>query len=212
MIPPDDELESLLDRVRDGDGGACDALLHMHRERLKRMVAVRMDRRLSSRIDPSDVVQEALTEANLHLLEYAKTRPIPFYPWLRRLAWERMVAMIRHHIGSHKRSVSREEPTPLALPDESAIDLAGRLAASGTSPSGRLTRQELRDRIHNALSGLEENDREILVLRYLEQLSTKETAIVLSLSEGGVKSRLMRALMRLRTHLECPFPGMSNYE
>ncbi len=211
MVPGEAALEILLDRVRAGDRNACDELLHMHRERLKRMVTVRMDRRLSARIDPSDVVQEALTEANLHLDEYARTRPIPFYPWLRRLAWERMVAMIRHHIGSHKRSVSREEPGPLALPDESAFDLAGRLAASGTSPSGRLTRQELRERIHGALATIEDHDREVLVLRYLEQLSTKETATVLGISEGGVKSRLMRALIRLRTLLECPFPGMSDY-
>jgi RNA polymerase sigma-70 factor (ECF subfamily) len=204
MVSEDAAIDALLEGVRQGDGRACEQLLGMYRERLKRMVAVRIDRRLSSRVDPSDVVQDALAEANLHLPEYAKTRPIPFYPWLRRLAWERMVAMTRRHIGSSKRSVVREEPGTLGLPDESALDLADRLAASGTSPSGRLTRQELRDRIQLALLSLESPDREVLILRYLEQLSTRETAAVLGLSEGGVKSRLMRALVRLRALLDEP--------
>lgn len=212
MSAEDAALESLLNRARDGDGAACASLLQMHRERLRRMVAVRMDRRLSTRIDPSDVVQEALAEANLHLRDYARDRPLPFYLWLRRLAWERMVAMIRHHIGSLKRSVQREEPKPMGFPDESAADLAGRLAASGTSPSGHLTRKELQERMGAALALLEENDREVLVLRYLEQLSTKETAAILGVTEGGVKSRLMRALIRLRALLDSPLPGAQDHD
>jgi RNA polymerase sigma-70 factor (ECF subfamily) len=211
MAQPDRALDVLLDRAGAGDRTAAAELLQLHRERLKRMVAVRMDRRLAARLDPSDVVQEALALANQHLPEYAQTRPIPFYPWLRRLAWERMMAVIRQHIGSHKRSVSREEPKTVTLPDESAMDLAERLAASGTSPSGRLTRKELRERIHAELAQLEENDREVLMLRYLEQLSTKETAAVLEISEGGVKSRLMRALIRLRERLSRPSPEPNDH-
>jgi RNA polymerase sigma-70 factor, ECF subfamily len=200
-LPPGPEeavIDALLESASQGERAACDQLLAMHRERLKRMVSVRMDSRLSSRVDPSDVVQEALAEANAHLLDYVRDRPIPFYPWLRRLAWEQMVAMSRHHIGSQKRSIVREEVTGMGLSNESAVCLADRLAASGTSPSGRLDRQEMRAQIRSSLLLLEPNDREVLILRYLEQLSTKETAAVLAISEGGVKSRVMRALVRLR--------------
>jgi RNA polymerase sigma-70 factor (ECF subfamily) len=204
MVPEDALIEALLEGAKEGDREACDQLLGMHRERLKRMVAVRMDRRLAPRVDPSDVVQDALAEANLHLRDFARERPIPFYPWLRRLAWERMVAMTRHHIGASKRSVVREEPRTLCLPDESASDLADLLVASGTSPSGRLGREELRDQVQSALFSLEADDCEVLILRYLEQLSTKETAAVLGLTENGVKSRLMRALLRLRRNLDGP--------
>jgi RNA polymerase sigma-70 factor, ECF subfamily len=202
MAPEDAAIEALLHGVKQGDRDACDRLLGMHRERLKRMVAVRMDRRLAPRVDPSDIVQDALAEANLHLGDYARDRPIPFYPWLRRLVWERMVAMTRRHIGSSKRSVIREEPKTMKLPDESASDLVGLLVASGTSPSGRLSREELRDRVQASLLSLEPDDCEVLILRYLEQLTTKETAAVLGLSESGVKSRLMRALIRLRGKLD----------
>ncbi len=201
MVPEDALIEALLEAAKEGDRQACDRLLGMHRERLKRMVAVRMDRRLAPRVDPSDVVQDALAEANLHLRDYARERPLPFYPWLRRLAWERMIAMTRHHIGASKRSVIREEPRALCLPDESASDLADLLVASGTNPSGRLNREELRDQVQSALFALAADDCEVLILRYLEQLSTKETAAVLGLTENGVKSRLMRALIRLRSKL-----------
>ncbi|HLN31524.1 MAG TPA: sigma-70 family RNA polymerase sigma factor [Gemmataceae bacterium] len=201
-------IDALLERARQGDREARDQLLEIHRERLRRMVALRMDRRLCARVDPSDIVQEALTEANLHLPDYLRDRPLPFYLWLRRLAWERIVAMSRHHIQARKRSIAREETCSLALPEESALDLANRLAARGSSPSERLAQKELRDRVQAALLALAEHDREVLVLRYLEQLSTKETAAVLGVSAGGVKSRLMRALMRLRELLDDPIAEM----
>jgi RNA polymerase sigma-70 factor (ECF subfamily) len=194
--------DALLECASQGDQAAGAQLLDLYRERLRRMVAVRMDRRLAARVDPSDVVQEALVEANRQLSDYLRQRPLPFYPWLRRLAWERLVASSRHHIHARKRSIGREEAGGLPLPDESAMDLAGRLVDSGTTPSGRLSRQELRDRVQCALAKLSSLDREVLVLRYLEQLSTQETAAVLTISDGGVKSRLMRALMRLREILD----------
>jgi RNA polymerase sigma-70 factor (ECF subfamily) len=70
--------------------------------------------------------------------------------------------------------------------------------ASGTSPSRHLLREEMRDRVRVALAGLRERDREVLAMRFLEGLSTAETAVVLGVSEGAVKSRLMRAVARFR--------------
>lgn len=202
MLANDGETNELIDRAARGDAAARDELLARHRARLRHMVALRMDRRLSARVDPSDVVQEALAEASRCLPDYLRDRPLPFYPWLRRLAWERLVATARQHLQARRRSVTREQPGAVALPDESLYALAGRLAVSGTSPSGRMKREELRQRVRAALAQLDEQDREVLVLRYLEQLSTRETAAVLGVSEGGVKSRLMRAIVRLRERLE----------
>jgi RNA polymerase sigma-70 factor (ECF subfamily) len=198
MAPDDAETEALIERIRQGDPAARQLLLVRHQQRLRQMIAVRLDRRLVARLDPSDVVQEVLVEASQKLAEYLQERPLPFYPWLRQLAWERLVKLHQRHLHAQKRSVQREQDPALLLPDESALDLADRLLASGTSPSHHLLRQELRDRVQAALAQLAPRDREVLVLRYLEQLATGEIAAILGISTGAVKTRHLRALERLR--------------
>jgi RNA polymerase sigma-70 factor (ECF subfamily) len=79
-----DELE-LLQAAAKGDDDARQRLLARHRGRLRQMVAVYLDHRLAARVDPSDVVQEALAEAARGLAGYLRERPLPFYPWLRHL-------------------------------------------------------------------------------------------------------------------------------
>jgi RNA polymerase sigma-70 factor (ECF subfamily) len=198
---PDFDSESLLARAGQGDPVARQQLLVLHRKRLRQMIAVRMDRRLAARIDPSDVVQETLAEAVEQLADYLRDRPLPFYPWLRQLAWKRLSELYRRHVQAQKRSVRREEHRPPALPDESALELANRLLARGSSPSARMRREELRGLMNAALLQLAEHDREVLVLRHLEQLSTPEIAAVLGISEGAVYTRHLRALERLRSLL-----------
>src|SRR5262249_20936896 len=161
----------------------------------------RLDRRLAARVDPSDVVQEVLAEADQKLDRYLRERSLPFYPWLRQLALERLTVLHRRHVRAARRSVRREEPDRLALPDESLAALAERLVTSATSPSQQLLRQERRQRVLQALGLLPERDREVLVLRHLEQLSVADTAEVLGISAGAVKTRHVRALDRLRVLL-----------
>jgi RNA polymerase sigma-70 factor (ECF subfamily) len=192
----------LIEKAARGDGRARHDLLVRHRDRLRQMVAVRMDRQLAARIDPSDVVQDALVEAQRTMDEYLERRPLPFYPWLRRLAWERLIQLHRQHVKAGKRSLLRERDMEPGLPDQSAMMLADRLISGGTSPSRHLIREETRDRVRATLDGLAPHDREVLVLRFLEQLSTAETAAVLGLGEGAVKSRLMRAVVRFRKLLD----------
>jgi RNA polymerase sigma-70 factor (ECF subfamily) len=201
MTHPDPDNDDLLRRAEGGDARARGALLQRHRERLRRMVAVRMDPRLAARLDASDVVQEALAEADRRLDGYLRERPLPFYPWLRQLAWDRLADEHRRHVRAARRSVTREEALP-GLPDASALDLARRLVASATGPSEAARRGELRDRVRAALETLSGRDREVLVLRHLEQLTAGEVAAVLGLSEAAVKSRALRATQRLRALLE----------
>ena len=196
------DTEELIQRAGTGDQAARQQLLVRHRGRLRQMVALRIDRRMTARIDPSDVVQEALADAAQSLSDYLKDRPLPFYPWLRQFAWERLLQLHRHHLQAQRRSVSREQLRIGDVANESAAILAERLASSGSSPSGRLLAAELRERVRAALEALEPRDREILVLRYLEQLTTKEIAAVLGISEAAVKTRHRRALERLRRILD----------
>ena len=125
---------------------------------------------------------------------------MPFYPWLRQIAWQRIVEIHRRHLHARKRSVLREED--VLVSDGSAFELAARLFRRGSSsPSSRMRRRELGDRVRQALLHLSEKNREVLMLRYLEQLSPGEIAAILDVSEGAVSMRHARALQQLRAIL-----------
>jgi RNA polymerase sigma-70 factor (ECF subfamily) len=202
MTQPDPDLvtENLLRAAGQGDASARSLLLDRFRDRLKLMVAARLDRRLQARLDPSDVIQDALLQASCHLDQYLRTRPLPFYPWLRQFAWNRLVDLHRQHLAAGKRTARREELLPLS--DHSAWDLAGRLCSRDSSPSAHLSREEERAAVRRALDQLPRGDREVLIMRYLERLSVGEIAAVLDVSEGTVSTRTLRALQRLRILLK----------
>ncbi len=188
------ESEAFLQEAASGDEVAAQRLLDLHRDRLRAMIAIRLDRRLSARVDPSDVLQETFAEAHQKLPEYLKTQPIPFYPWLRRIAWEKIIDLHRQHVSAQARSVAREERSETMLSDQSALDLAQRLVAKGPSPTRRLLQDEQKQLVQTALERLDARDREVLILRYLEQLSIDEAAASLEISAAAVKSRQRRAL------------------
>jgi len=162
---------------------------------------MRFDTRVAQRLDPSDVVQEALTEASRRLPVYIADRPLPFYPWLRQIAWERLLQLQRQHVRASKRSVVREQRVELGLTDESVAQLASRLTAPGPSPSHAAAQAEHTNLLRAALAKMEPTDREVLVMWHLEELAISEIASVLNLTVEGVKSRHRRALLRLTTLL-----------
>ncbi len=191
------DTDELLRRVDAGDTLAAGQLLQRHRDRLRQMVVVRIDPRLAARVDPSDVVQEAMAEASRKLPDYLRERPLPFYPWLRQIAWQRLVHLHTRHVKTQKRTVLREDRGYLPLPDQSAMQLVDRLVGSGTSPSKRMVREEIRQRVSGALDQLAPQDRETVILRHLEQLAFKEIAAVLGISDAATQSRYRRAVQRL---------------
>ena len=197
MDEAESDAEQLLTRAAQGDQTALEQLFGLHRQRLRQMIALRLDRQVQARLDPSDVLQETLAEAARRLADYARLPPLPVYPWLRQLAWDRLVQLHRRHVRAGKRTVRREQ-AELLLSEESALALADRLVSRGSSPSARLRRSEQRHRVQAILGQLADADREVLVLRYLEHLSTQEMSAILGLTPAGVKTRQLRALQRLR--------------
>ncbi len=192
----------LLDRIAKGDAAAVPSLLRRYRDRLRRMVQYRLDPRVAVRVDASDVVQEALLTASGAIHEYAQQRPVAFYPWLRRIAWERMIDMQRQHLDAQRRSVLREEQPPSSFSNASLCELARQLTWGGPTPSHDLRRKEVNERLARALDELDPGQREVILLRYLEQLSLADTAAVLNITADAVKMRQLRAMRRLREILE----------
>lgn len=186
----------LLARVRQGDDKALEELIVRHRPALRRFVELRLDTRLNPRLDPSDVVQEAQLEVARRIQDYLQREPMPFWLWLHRTTYENLIRLRRVHVEAERRSVERE----VALPDASSILLARKLFA-GDWPGQQLVDNEIRRRVQEALTKLDDIDREVLQLRAFEGLENEEVAHVLGLEPGTASKRYGRALLRLRQAL-----------
>ena len=193
----DRDTEELLEKSQAGDQSAAGVLLEMHRERLRRMVQYRMQASVAARVDASDIVQETFAEASRKLPEYLRDRPVPFYCWLRRIAWERLVRLHEFHVQTAKRSAAREADGWLKLTDHSSLMLVNRLAEAQLTPSQNMMKAELLRRTRQVLEQLPPRDQEVLTMRYLEQMSPAEIAATLGINVPAVNMRHMRALARV---------------
>jgi RNA polymerase sigma-70 factor (ECF subfamily) len=204
------DVGQLLDRAAAGDPDAWKALFDRDRDRLRRMVALRMDRRLQGRVDPSDVIQEAHIEAMARLPEYLRLPDMPYFLWLRLIVGQRLTLLHRRHLGAKARNAGREIGLYHgALPQATSAALAARLLGHLTQPSAAAVRAERKIRIETALNAMDDLDREILALPHFEQLSNDEAAQALGLSKSTASKRYVRALQKLKEILAAWRGGFS---
>jgi RNA polymerase sigma-70 factor (ECF subfamily) len=195
--------DDLLRRARQGDAAALGALFTHYRQRLRRMVRLRLDRRLAGRLDASDVLQEAYLDVSQRFPEYVAAPAVPFYVWLRALTGQRLIDLHRQHLGTKMRDAGQEVSLYRgALPQASSASLAQQLLAGLTSPTQAAVRAEMQLKLQEALNGMDAVDREVLVLRHFEELSNVETAAVLSIEPAAASKRYLRAFRRLKAVLD----------
>lgn len=195
-----DDTDDLLRRVAAGDAAALDALLAGVRPFMRRVVEVRMDPKLRARVDPSDVVQDALVEASKRIGDFLERRPLPFHLWARQMAFENLLRLRRFHLEAGRRSVAREFP----LAEDSSVALGRQVLAREAGPLQGLIDRELAQRVRHALTFLAETDREILLMRSFEGLSNQEVAQALGLEPAAASQRFGRAVLRLRKLITDP--------
>lgn len=199
LWPEPDPTANLLADAKRGDPDAVDQLLSRHRESLKRMIDMRLDKRVAQRVDVSDIVQEVMVEANRRLQIYLQNPAMPFHLWIRQIAKDRIIDAHRRHRASAKRSVDREQRLEIqGPPDASTIELAGQLMDPELTPAALATQRELAIQVQNCIAKLDERDQDILLMRHYEQLSNQEVAVALGLTEPAASMRYLRALKRLR--------------
>ena len=197
----------LIERARAGDQEARNEIFARHRDRLHRMVELRLDARLQSRIDASDVIQDAYLEVAERLDEYLRHPTLPIFLWLRLVVSERLITLPRHHLGTKMRDASREVSLYRdAMPAACSAALAAQLLGKQTSPTQAVVRAERILRVQEALNNLDPIDREVLSLRHFEQLSRSETAQVIGITEAAAAKRYIRALKRIKEIL-ADMPG-----
>src|SRR5262249_29347818 len=161
-----------------------------HEDKLRRMVALRMDQRLQGRIDPGDVIQEAYIEASEHRDEYLRRPSLPFLLWLRGIVGNKLRELHRHHLGTRMRDAGREISLYHGpMPEATSAALAARLMGHATRPSEAAMRAEAKALLIAALNAMDAIDREVLALRHFEQLTPSETARVLGITDKAASMR-----------------------
>lgn len=197
------EVSGLLQRAAAGDAEALRELFIRYRDRLKRMVHLRLSRRLAGRVDDSDVVQEAFLDICRKLPDYARAPELPLFLWLRHITGLKLTEIHRRHLGTQLRDADREVSLHRGgMPEADSASLAAQLLGKLTTPSQAAIKAEQRIFVQEALNSMDSIDREVLALKHFEQLSTSEIAQVLGLSRAGAGSRYLRAIKRLREILE----------
>jgi RNA polymerase sigma-70 factor (ECF subfamily) len=199
--------EELLDAARNGDEGALAALVERHRDRLERMIRLRMDRRLQGRVDPADIVQDAYLAVRGKFSQYSADPRLPFFLWLRLEVGQKLVDVHRFHLGTQMRDAGQEVSLYRgALPQVTSLSLAEHLLGKLTTASRTAMRLELKLRVQEALNSMDPHDREVLILRHFEELSNAEAAQVLGIKPSAAVNRYVRALKRLKGVFE-KMPG-----
>ena len=207
--PVGNDPNGLLRRALAGDESALAALFDGHRDRLRRMIRLRLDRRLSGRVDSSDVLQDAYLDVRRRIGEYARDpAAMPFHLWLRLIAGQRLTDVHRYHLGSQMRDAGQELSLHRGpFPRADSVSLAAQLLGKMTSASKAAIRAEHKLIVQEALNSMDPIDREVLALRHFEHLSNDETAQVLGLSKAAASNRYIRALKRLKEILSS-IPGL----
>ncbi len=192
----------LLVRIEGGDERALTELFTRHRERLRRMIRLRLDRRLQGRIDSSDVLQDAYLKIAHGAREYLAQPNMPPFLWLRFLTGQTLQALHRHHLQVHMRDAGQEVSLGhRTTPQANSVSLAEMLLGRLTSPTRAARRAEMQLKLQEMLNAMEPFDREVLALRHFEGLSNNEVALVLGLSKTAASNRYIRALERLKAML-----------
>ncbi|MHC4946188.1 MAG: sigma-70 family RNA polymerase sigma factor, partial [Planctomycetota bacterium] len=141
------------------------------------------------------ILQETYLEAARRLPEYLKEHKMPFYLWLWWIARDKIIAAHRFHMVADKRSVDREVAS---LPLDSSAQLVRGLLSKGPTPSREFRRTELAEGLKGVFDKLDSKDREIIMLRHFEQLSSEEVSSLLKIGKAAANKRYLRALDHLR--------------
>lgn len=191
--PDSEETVRLLDRAATGDQAAIGDLLARYRESMQSFADLHLDPAVRTRLDPSDVAQEALAEMARRLDDYLIRRPMPFHLWVRKTTYERLLNARREH-----RAACRDVAREVAGPDRSSLVLAQSLLDPRASPGSVAEAREISSRVATAVAGLPDPDREVLLLRHAERLPYEEIGALLDIDPATARKRYGRALIRLQ--------------
>jgi RNA polymerase sigma-70 factor (ECF subfamily) len=180
-----------------GGDTARGALLESYRAWLELLARVEIGRRLQTKVDVADVVQETFLEAHRSLDRFRGTTPTEFSAWLRGILAIRISLLLRHYFKTQGRDIRREREIEVDL-DQSSRAIDGGLIAFQSTPSEQAVKHEQGTLLADALARLPDDYREVIILRHLEELTFPEVAARMDRTLDSVQKLWVRALARLR--------------
>ena len=199
----------LLGRVQEMDPKALENLFARHKERLRRMIRLRLDRRLRGQFDSTSVLQVVYQQVARRIGEYWSGQHLPFFLWLRQVAGHCLVTLQERHLGDQAGALAPEVSLYRgALPEVNSVALAAQFMGQVTSATQAATRADMQIHLQDALNSMDPLDREILTLCHFEDLSNAEAALVLQLNPAETSKRYIRAIKQLKEILS-QIPGFA---
>jgi len=201
------EASDLRDRLKvEGEEFLAEQFLK-HRERLWRIVRFRLDRRLSGRVDPDDVLQECWIATSQRLDHFLENESLSLFVWFRLIAGQTLVDIHRRHLGAKMRDAYREVGMHgPAWSQATSVSIAAQFLGNFTSPSQAAIREETARRLEEAVESMDAIDREVVAMRHFEELTNIEVAEVLGIQQKAASIRYVRAIRRLKDILQ-ELPG-----
>ena len=198
-----DALVNALQNARDGDGTAIGEVLEGFRGYLTLLARIQIGRRLQSKVDPDDVVQETFFDAHRQWSAFRGESIEAVAAWLRTILAGQLAQLIRRYCVTEARNIRLEISIEQDL-DSSSARLAQGLAGPGSSPSESVGRREELTILANMLERLPADYRTVILLRQIDGLSFGEISSRLGRSEDSIQKLWVRGLQALRVLMNQP--------
>lgn len=170
-------------------------LVQTQRKRLLRFLELNLHSSIRSRLCPEDILSEITAKCPRNIAEMLTWTPARFYGWLIRVARRKLCSAYREHLGASCRSVHRETSLEQFF---GSSDSHPMLAGAAEDSAAVVIRAELAELVRASIEQLSKRDQQVLVLRYLQELSPQAVAEKLGISAENCRKREHRAGLKLR--------------
>lgn len=195
-----DDEHNLVLRVRQGDREALAEFIEQHRRQLLAYIERQLGAALRRKVEAEDIFQEVSADAvrSHGAMDLSERDP---FSWLCQLAERRIIDAHRRFFDAQKRDAGREVALGAGGSDSQPGGLINLLVASMTSPSQAFSRNAREARVQEAIAQLNQEQREVLRLRYVEGWPTKQIAEQVGKSDVAVRVMLTRSVQKLQEML-----------
>jgi RNA polymerase sigma-70 factor, ECF subfamily len=193
------DISAILQQVRSGNTDSLGQLLGLYRNYLLVVAANHLDRRLRQRVDPSDLVQEAMLAAHRDFADFRGCTEREFMGWLRKILVHCIGHAVETHVKARKRDIRREAPQQASTDMSDAGQLWNNtISGRDSTPSEIFGRGETATKLLQQLSKLKPEYRDVIIYRNLQGLSFDEVASRMGRKPTNVRMLWLRAIEKFR--------------